>query len=574
MSLLTQPKPDYETISYVWGDQQLRGTIRICGKAMDVPASSEVVLKRMRYPREKRLLWIGAVCINQKDPIERGEQVSFMHEIYTNGSKNLIWLGKGDEYTGQALADMQKLVDEFRDEANNYQDAQNLFYDDWGARKYSSTPLSCEIQDWKALRRFFENPRFSRLWVVQEASFSPRNVCFIGKFDFELRGALRAAMWIRYKRYQIIIPTAKWTMYPTQIATFTDRICSNSGQLARVRKASFLAVIQQLAQFEVSDTRDHVYGTIGLFQRHSGNQEIPPQLLPDYTLPTAVVFRNATKLGISRKGGVSVICNITNWPGDDFSEWPSWVPYWHRSATLNDHLSDFASLFDASNESRQNLPLPDVHDENIIGLAGLTADNVVNMSSPMPYMRSGIAKRDETEVKKILQVSRALALGTARDLSDAELVEIVATTLTYSTDGQKRRVNEKSCAERYEAFATFLARSARPEYKDRHLSENTTASSALASDFYMAMRRACSNRCVFSTTSGRLGVGPARMQPGDTVAILYGGEVPLILRPSQRYSRKATHELVGNCYVHGIMDGEAVLEHKAVGKEDEWFYLR
>lgn len=42
---------------------------------------------------------------------------------------------------------------------------------------------------------------------------------------------------------------------------------------------------------------------------------------------------------------------------------------------------------------------------------------------------------------------------------------------------------------------------------------------------------------------------------GDDVFILLGCKVPVILRP--RYSE--VYELIGCCYLHGVMDGEALL---------------
>lgn len=48
-------KPVYETISYVWGDPGRRGSVNLQDCEMDVPAGSEVVLRRMRLPHSKRV---------------------------------------------------------------------------------------------------------------------------------------------------------------------------------------------------------------------------------------------------------------------------------------------------------------------------------------------------------------------------------------------------------------------------------------------------------------------------------------------------------------------------------------
>jgi hypothetical protein len=40
---------------------------------------------------------------------------------------------------------------------------------------------------------------------------------------------------------------------------------------------------------------------------------------------------------------------------------------------------------------------------------------------------------------------------------------------------------------------------------------------------------------------------------GDVVAVLTGGTMPIVLRPHNGY-----YTVVGDAYIHGIMDGEAL----------------
>jgi hypothetical protein len=58
---------------------------------------------------------------------------------------------------------------------------------------------------------------------------------------------------------------------------------------------------------------------------------------------------------------------------------------------------------------------------------------------------------------------------------------------------------------------------------------------------------------MFTTTAGFLGKGSSKAEPGDMVAILFGCRTPFIVR------RDADHFiLMGECFVHGLMDGEAI----------------
>jgi hypothetical protein len=60
-------------------------------------------------------------------------------------------------------------------------------------------------------------------------------------------------------------------------------------------------------------------------------------------------------------------------------------------------------------------------------------------------------------------------------------------------------------------------------------------------------------RRVFVSESGHFGLVPDHAQVGDLVCILYGCDVPVILRKI-----KGHYELIGESYVHGIMKGEAM----------------
>ena len=66
----------------------------------------------------------------------------------------------------------------------------------------------------------------------------------------------------------------------------------------------------------------------------------------------------------------------------------------------------------------------------------------------------------------------------------------------------------------------------------------------------------CGRRLIMG--QGRhIGLGPAETQHGDIVCVLFGGKLPFVLRPTET---PREYEYVGNCYVHGIMGGEALIE--------------
>jgi hypothetical protein len=68
------------------------------------------------------------------------------------------------------------------------------------------------------------------------------------------------------------------------------------------------------------------------------------------------------------------------------------------------------------------------------------------------------------------------------------------------------------------------------------------------------------------TAKGYLAAVPYTTEVGDCIALLAGGRLPFVLRSTGDHYR-----LVGPCYVHGIMNGEAFPEDP---KELSWFSIR
>jgi len=59
----------------------------------------------------------------------------------------------------------------------------------------------------------------------------------------------------------------------------------------------------------------------------------------------------------------------------------------------------------------------------------------------------------------------------------------------------------------------------------------------------------------FAAENGVLGMVPNEAREGDTICILLGAPIPLVLRPS---ASTVGHVLVGGCYVNGIMRADAI----------------
>ena len=68
----------------------------------------------------------------------------------------------------------------------------------------------------------------------------------------------------------------------------------------------------------------------------------------------------------------------------------------------------------------------------------------------------------------------------------------------------------------------------------------------------MLQRRLC------VTEQGFLGVVSQSAKVGDQLFILKGGRVPFVLRDDASTQSQARFRFVGECYVHGVMNGEVM----------------
>jgi hypothetical protein len=71
--------------------------------------------------------------------------------------------------------------------------------------------------------------------------------------------------------------------------------------------------------------------------------------------------------------------------------------------------------------------------------------------------------------------------------------------------------------------------------------------------FRQAFTQTTTERKLFSTRRGYVGLGRESIAEGDLVCILPGCSVPMILRRENQY-----YKLVGDSYVHGMMLGEVL----------------
>lgn len=81
-------------------------------------------------------------------------------------------------------------------------------------------------------------------------------------------------------------------------------------------------------------------------------------------------------------------------------------------------------------------------------------------------------------------------------------------------------------------------------------------------------------RRLIKTKSGFLGLAPEATKKQDIVAILYGLSVPVVLRPILNAEEgDNVFRMIGECFIYGMMDGEALDLKEEQGIRSQTFVL-
>lgn len=149
--------PPYKALSYIWGNPDATRPIAVNGMELRVTTNLVTALRYLRdlfCKQDALTLWVDAICINQKDKLERGHQVQLMKDIYSKAQMGILWTGELGEDGAAAMDMIQSLSSKELDENDT--------------RTWNSVPALRMIDNWKAVNTYFEGPFWSRVWILQE----------------------------------------------------------------------------------------------------------------------------------------------------------------------------------------------------------------------------------------------------------------------------------------------------------------------------------------------------------------------------------------------------------------------
>jgi hypothetical protein len=111
---------DYAALSYTWGSESRPCEITINRSRMEVTKNAYLALRDLRSQEKDRILWIDALCINQNNTEERGQQVRQMGSIYSNAERIIIWLGEATFDTDYLMRYIKQLEKQLEKENIKY----------------------------------------------------------------------------------------------------------------------------------------------------------------------------------------------------------------------------------------------------------------------------------------------------------------------------------------------------------------------------------------------------------------------------------------------------------------------
>jgi hypothetical protein len=107
-----------------------------------------------------------------------------------------------------------------------------------------------------------------------------------------------------------------------------------------------------------------------------------------------------------------------------------------------------------------------------------------------------------------------------------------------------------------------------PKYQDSEFPGESESHDRPKNRAVLFTALAITGRKYFVSADGYIGLVPKAAQEGDMICIFMGGMTLFIIRPAGE-----NYKLVGACYVHGLMHGEAVTEFEKNGQKVQDFIL-
>ncbi len=572
----TQNDPDTASLFYHTGGSHYQQTITCDGIEVTIGGELYSAFKRLRYSEKPRVLWVDALCINQNDLDERKSHVQLMGQIYAHASKVVIWLGEGIPANvpafealkagGLRLAELQKQES-----------------DPHIRRAKFMTDPEMRGQHWDGLGDLLRNTWFERVWVIQEIANAQKAEIQIGGTTWPWEFFSTFAYAFRQNDVDVLLQSRGQVTAIALIGLILD--LKRTGQ-------PLLDILLDSRHFKSTLPQDKFYGILGLAS------DVTDDPVPvDYALDASTVFIEFAVSDIRKRQVLDVLYCCAKSRGETVLKLPTWVPDWtqpchHTPFLFNDHKSRAAAdskiklRFEEGNRSLFVWGVVVDKIEAVEQLRRIPKEGYgdkaqrefLSVDEPNPRERIKNMWRSSHDdfVKNGVEASRrwydnAMRIAFPDDVCTTELYEDLWRTFvcnktrdgitppsSWSQHFSDFVISIKQSGEEYrDALRESWLKEAQDPYDLRESfgeADPFDRRISMFGEFNLTFGRWCWNRRFYRTVTGRFGWAPDGADAGDEICVFYGGPVPLLLRPDA----DGHHEVVGDCYLHGFMEGEAM----------------
>ena len=568
----TDDPPPYAALSYTWGDLLLSESIIVDGHSLNVTRNLkeglDVLVQRL-YQTEL-LLWVDAICINQEDAVERGSQVGIMTDIF-QGSKNVwIWLGSTADESDLALLKIKEFGTFFFD--RSMEPAVTVISPT--NPSIFGAPGSPVMRAWNAIQALLRRPWWNRTWygsanvqrieilklyqmtlanssrVVQEATCPVKTILFCGNESVEWAYLFATA---RLMIALDVFPEVDFNSMVT-LASFVWLSTIKAARLENQNDALELLDLVTLTNgMACRDPRDKVYALVGI-----ASNVAPGSLVPDYTKSIDWVYQDFVRtvlttslpghkldflgtLDPTRRGALK-----EGYDSHKTDDRPSWMPSWKPHGKTNLFPKFFQGrtgrVFSADRNSTPSIILDDYK----LLVKGFSFDRINQLT--------GISTSNidpEFEIRWYEALPPTSMYCTNETLRDAG-------RHTLSSDTTK-------------LGGLAVSRGNAIDFSYEQVNSDHLNPSGLVARRRIrgTMKASTFGRRLLRTDRGLIGIAPSAAKIGDRICVLYGGSVLYVLRAQ----KNPTYVFIGECYVHGFMDGEADIIIRTGETKEEVFVI-
>ena len=345
---------------------------------------------------------------------------------------------------------------------------------------------------------------------------------------------------------------------------------------------SFIYELHRGRHLEVTDPRDRVFAMIGHYSvQHGTNQELKG-LKADYNKTVEQVYTDVAVRSL--KGDTESLITLSSVqhvtlpsrktqtpkpePRPNGYHLPSWVPDWR---TYQSHiLAEPTSPHRASGTRKPVLHIDE--SSQILRISGILIDTIEACSNGLKpksfhIHTSGSNHDDQPAIERLwreicghtgFNLTERYVNGDAATLAYTQTLSSGCVAIWWAWDEETRLPYDQVPDREWLAHgAAYLSKAVGPS-TDVSLEVRDVVAKQGPGKWSQTANGASSNRAFARTRKGYYVLGPKVMEAGDVVCVLFGGKMPFCLRP---WGRPGQYLLVGECYVHGLMKGEAELLH-------------